>query len=128
MNDTQTSGPIFSDFASDPDFEDLLEMFAETVGERRVLLQQQFRDGSVDEMRVTAHQLKGAGGGYGFDGLSSVAAELEQACKENDIDRVGQISIAERVVPAPLHEQFGNVEEAFRCVRSLHEHNLLIDR
>ncbi len=90
MNSTQTSGPIFSDFADDPDFEDLLEMFAETVGERRVLLQQRFRAGNVDDMRVTAHQLKGAGGGYGFDGLSSVAAELEQACKENDIDRVGQ--------------------------------------
>lgn len=90
MNGTQTSGPIFSDFADDPDFEDLLEMFAETVGERRELLQQQFRAGNVNDMRVTAHQLKGAGGGYGFDGLSSVAADLEQACKENDIDRVGQ--------------------------------------
>ncbi len=89
MSDTQTAGPVFSDFADDPDFEDLLQMFAETIEERSGLLQQQFREGSVDAMRMTAHQLKGAGGGYGFDGLTAVAAELEQACKENDINRVG---------------------------------------
>jgi len=90
MSDTQTTGPVYSDFADDPDFEELLEMFAETIEERQGQLRQQFRDGSVDEMRVTAHQLKGAGGGYGFDGLSSAAAQLEEACKENDVDRVGE--------------------------------------
>lgn len=90
MNQTQTSSPVYSEFSDDPDFEELLEMFVGTIAERREVLEQQYGTGKIEEMRVTAHQLKGAGGGYGFDGLSLVAAELEQACKENDVDRVGE--------------------------------------
>lgn len=90
MSGADSQNPVYSEFANDADFEELLEMFAETIVERKDVLQQQFSDGNLAEMRVTAHQLKGAGGGYGFSGLSDVAADLEQACQENDIDRVGQ--------------------------------------
>jgi len=84
------NSPVYSDFAADPDFEELLEMFVGTIDERRGTLEKQFQNCEMDGLRVSAHQLKGAGGGYGFDGLSLIAAQLEEACKENDIDRVGE--------------------------------------
>jgi len=86
---TALNGPVYSAFADDPDYADLLKMFVETMSEKRQTVQDAFGAGDLDGVRTQAHQLKGAGGGYGFNGLSSVAAELEEACKAGDIDRVG---------------------------------------
>lgn len=86
---TVLNGPVYSTFADDPDYADLLKMFVETMPEKRQAVEEAFGSGDLDGVRTQAHQLKGAGGGYGFDGLSSVAAELEEACKAGDIDRVG---------------------------------------
>ena len=58
--------------------------------EKKQLLEEAHRAGDVDQLRTHAHQLKGAGGGYGFQGLSEIAAELEDACKANDVDDVGE--------------------------------------
>ena len=89
-NNTTTETPVYSTFADDPDFEELLEMFADAIPEKRQALEESHRTGEVDQLRTQAHQLKGAGGGYGFQGLSEVAAELENACKANDVDGVGK--------------------------------------
>ncbi len=90
MSEAAPQAPVYSEFSDDPDFEELLEMFVDTIAERKDLLQQQFSSGNLPDIRVTAHQLKGAGGGYGFNDLTTLAADLEEACKENNIDRVGQ--------------------------------------
>jgi histidine phosphotransfer protein HptB len=81
---------VRSAFADDGDFEDLLRAFAETIPEKRQALRALHRGGDLDQIRRWAHQLKGAGGGYGFLGLSRAAAELEQACQANDPNRVVQ--------------------------------------
>jgi HPt (histidine-containing phosphotransfer) domain-containing protein len=82
------AGPIRSTLADDGDFVELLELFAETLPEKRVTVRELQNKGAVDELRVWAHQLKGASGGYGFPGLSEAAAELEQGCKAGETDRV----------------------------------------
>ena len=91
-NRTETQEPIYSSLAGDPDFDELLEMFAESLAEKRQGLEESFRGGQFDQLRRQAHQLKGAGGGYGFDGLTDVARELEDACKADDssLDRIGE--------------------------------------
>jgi HPt (histidine-containing phosphotransfer) domain-containing protein len=75
---------VISGFADDPDFQDLLEMFAESISRQRQELEASHRDGDVQQLQALAHTLKGAGGGYGFPEMTTLAAELENACKSDD--------------------------------------------
>jgi HPt (histidine-containing phosphotransfer) domain-containing protein len=84
------SGPIRSSFADDGDFAELLQQFAETIPEKRQTVRALQQKGAVEELRVWAHQLKGASGGYGFAVLSEAAGELEQSCKTAHSQRVSQ--------------------------------------
>lgn len=89
--ETRSEDPVYSEFAGDPEFVELLEMFAESTTEKRTLLQASFAAGDFDAVKTYAHQLKGAGGGYGFPGLTVVAGELEETCKDPDADRIEQM-------------------------------------
>jgi HPt (histidine-containing phosphotransfer) domain-containing protein len=82
------SAAIHSEFASDPDYRDILELFADALPERKRSLVDAFRDGNMRELGTLAHQLKGAGGGFGFPGLTAHAADLESACKTGSPDRI----------------------------------------
>jgi HPt (histidine-containing phosphotransfer) domain-containing protein len=92
MTEAMVNAPIYSAFRDDEDFQELLVDFVQSAHERTATLSEAFQQGSVDTVRTLAHQLKGAGGGYGFDDLSVIAAELEQACKAEtpNIDEIGQ--------------------------------------
>ncbi len=81
---------IQSDFADDPDFREILEMFAEAIPEKQRDLQSSCRDGDIEQLRISAHQLKGAGGGYGFPDLTKLSAALEDACKADDFSRIDE--------------------------------------
>lgn len=41
-----------------------------------------------DSIRELSHKIKGSGGGYGFIGLSKIAAEVEQAAKNSDLETI----------------------------------------
>lgn len=84
------SEPIYSAFADDSDFRELLEEFAAALPKRRDGLQAAYRAGAFDELRSRAHQLKGAGGGFGFPQLSELAAELELASQSQDAAELGE--------------------------------------
>lgn len=43
---------------------------------------------AFDNIRELAHKIKGSGGGYGFAGLSQIAAELEQAAKDSNLEAI----------------------------------------
>ncbi len=63
------------------DFEDLLPKFMtnrkkEVVTMREALARQDF-----ETVRKIAHGMKGAGGSYGFDRVTAMAATIEQAAK-----------------------------------------------
>ena len=80
---------IRSEYADDPDFAELLELFLDSTQSKGSELREAFASQQWDAIRVIAHQLKGAGGGDGFSGLTSVAGDVESACKSNDIQRIG---------------------------------------
>ena len=80
--------PVYSSFSDDPDFAELVEFFVDAIPERIELLRESYQKQDIEQLRTTAHQLKGAGGGYGFEELSTHAARLEQACKQNDSDAI----------------------------------------
>lgn len=79
---------VRSQYADDPDFAELIEFFVDAIPERREYLETEFSRGNLEQVRVTAHQLKGAGGGYGFDELSVLAADLEQACQSGNLAEI----------------------------------------
>lgn len=89
----RTAEPLLSRFRDDHDFRELLEEFVGSAHERRTSLEAAFAEGSTRELGRLAHQVKGAGGGYGFDLLSEVAARLEAACRnpEPDLEEIGQL-------------------------------------
>ena len=86
VNSTRTTSvePVYSSYRDEEDFQELLEEFLQSAQVRRHELQSSFLAGEIDAVRAQAHQLKGAGGGYGFEGLSVLAAQLENVCKYSD--------------------------------------------
>ena len=82
--------PVRSEFAADPDFRELLEEFAAAMPVRRDGLLDAHRRNAYDLLRTRAHQLKGAGGGFGFPRLSELAAALAQACQGQDPERTAE--------------------------------------
>jgi histidine phosphotransfer protein HptB len=82
------TGVVQSEFSGDPDYVELLELFAQALPERRGRLKSTFKAGQIVELRLLAHQLKGAGGGYGFPELTERAAELEATCKAREASAI----------------------------------------
>jgi HPt (histidine-containing phosphotransfer) domain-containing protein len=76
--------PVVSEFAADPDYRELLEIFVSAMPERAAGLTAAHRDGDLATLCSRAHQLKGAAGGYGFPELTKLAASLERACASDD--------------------------------------------
>ena len=80
--------PIYSEFAADPDYLELIEIFVMGMSHKIADLENAFEAGDRPSLTMLAHQLKGSGGGYGFGAISAVAAELEDACKADDSDLI----------------------------------------
>jgi HPt (histidine-containing phosphotransfer) domain-containing protein len=98
--------PVHSSFAADPDMVEIVREFALELPGRADRLEGLLAAGALDELRVMAHQLKGAGGGYGFDEITQLAAALEHAIHERrpaqEIDgRTGELCKLLRAVVAP---------------------------
>lgn len=57
-----------------------MERRVSDVGALRVAMMQH----AFDEARVIGHRMKGSGGGYGFDPITEIGAEIEQAAQDAD--------------------------------------------
>ena len=75
--------PIRSCFEDDPDMMEIVREFAAEAPERADQLQAMQQAQELLPLKTLAHQLKGAGGGYGFDSISEVAGRLEEALKSS---------------------------------------------
>ena len=87
-----TAEPVYSSHRDDPDYRDLLAEFAAAAPRQIEWLRDAFAADQLETLRVQAHQLKGSGGGYGFQELSNLAAELEVACQQ-------PLTSPDRIVP-----------------------------
>ena len=88
MVDALENTPVRSSFYDDEDFLELIEMFVDGIEEKKTILRQASISDQVEELKVLAHQLKGASAGYGFEELSQIAAELEIVCKADDLSGI----------------------------------------
>ena len=68
--------PLYSTLASDPDMNELVEMFVDEMPGRVDSLNTQEKEKDWEGMARSAHQLKGSGGGYGFEPITTSAAKL----------------------------------------------------
>ncbi len=73
---------ILSIYEDDPDMLEIVREFVAELPNRVAALESHLANGDMPELQTLAHQLKGAGGGYGFPQITEVAAVLEQAVKE----------------------------------------------
>ncbi|MEX1229271.1 MAG: Hpt domain-containing protein [Planctomycetaceae bacterium] len=90
MTARRTAAPVHSEFSNDPDFEEILHLFVESIPEKQKNFREYYLQGEWNSLKAQAHQLKGSGGGYGFDDLTVEASNLERACQSQDIDQIGQ--------------------------------------
>lgn len=67
---------------------EIVREFASELPDRAAQANAHLADGDLDALQTLAHQLKGAGGGYGFTSITEVAASLESALKEGAGDSV----------------------------------------
>ncbi len=73
---------IRSTYEDDPDMLEIVQEFAAELPDRVKSLEDCLEAGDLSQLQTLAHQLKGAGGGYGFPPITEVAAQLEQVLKD----------------------------------------------
>ena len=81
-----------SELADDPDLADLVGRFVNSLDGKVANMRARFASGDANELAMLAHQLKGAGGGYGFPAITEAASRLEANVKEGEDS--GQIEMA----------------------------------
>jgi HPt (histidine-containing phosphotransfer) domain-containing protein len=70
---------FFSTLARDPEMAELVSVFVLELPSRLAAIRRAASDGDCPTINRLAHQLKGAGGSYGFAQLSSAAGDLDRA-------------------------------------------------
>ncbi len=78
--------PVYSVFGDDPEMADMVEQFAREMPIRVQCLGELLDSADWAELGSFAHQLKGAAGGYGFDGITQLAARLENTIRHAETD------------------------------------------
>lgn len=79
---TNPDRPVVSQFVDDPDMRELLELFVAEMPCRAEQLRTAAAASDISSLRRLAHQLKGAGGGYGFSTISNAAGRVETLAAE----------------------------------------------
>ena len=76
-------GQVRSELVDDPDMKELIAQFTRQLPQSVSDLQRQLDQGNLEELARIAHRMKGAGGGYGFNQITELAASAEKAIKDS---------------------------------------------
>jgi signal transduction histidine kinase/HPt (histidine-containing phosphotransfer) domain-containing protein len=76
--------PLASTYSGDPDMEPLIRDFVDELPVRLEEMEQALDRGDRDRIRRVAHQLRGAGGAYGFASVTDCCKTLEEAAGRAD--------------------------------------------
>ena len=74
----------------DRELEDIVPLFMAQTEKDIKLMFEAVNTKNSETLRITAHSLKGAGGSYDMPLITELAAEVEQAAKENNLDKAEQ--------------------------------------
>ena len=78
------TGLLYSCLSNDPELMEIVEMFVEEMPDRTATLLDQLEASDWEGLQRTAHQLKGAGGSYGYAPISHYAGVLDQAVGQGE--------------------------------------------
>lgn len=93
-----TIEPLISDYQEDADMRELLIEFCDSLQESCAKLKVGVENSDVEIVRRIAHQLKGAGGGYGYPLITEAGARIEDAVRGSDaIDDNVRILVAQLI-------------------------------
>lgn len=73
----------------DPDLQDLIPGFLENRRKDASTLRQALEAKDFKTVRLLGHRMKGDGGGYGFDAISTIGEALEEAAILEDEATIG---------------------------------------
>ena len=72
----------------DADLEDLIPGFLERRQQDLQTLRVALEKADFEQIRQLAHTLKGVGGGYGFDAISTISQQIQQAADNRRADEI----------------------------------------
>lgn len=72
----------------DPDLEDLIPGFLENRSLEVEKLRSELDNNNFENIASMGHSIKGVGGGYGFDLMSELGANIEAAAKESNAEAI----------------------------------------
>ncbi len=81
LNRQETAELVYSTYRGDADYADILPFFVDEIPEKQAVLRQFGARSDFESLRREAHKLRGSAGGYGFQGVSDLAGQLEESCK-----------------------------------------------
>lgn len=88
-NSNETDGKIV--VLLDADLEELIPGYLEDRREDTGTVMKCLEQGDYQTIRILGHDLKGTGGGYGFDAITLIGNSLEQAAKDQNQDEVRKL-------------------------------------
>jgi HPt (histidine-containing phosphotransfer) domain-containing protein len=91
----------------DQDLEDLIPGFLSNRKEDIVKLKSALANENIDDLRSIGHSLKGVGGGYGFQKITEIGAEIENCAKESNLQSIEELTNS-------LEDYLGRVEIIFQ--------------
>jgi CheY-like chemotaxis protein/HPt (histidine-containing phosphotransfer) domain-containing protein len=103
-----------SEFADDKDMKDVLAEFIAGLPEQVREIERLLEERDANALKRAAHQLKGAGGGYGFPSITDAAARAER-------------QIAEGQPLANVQKQIEELVELIRSVEGYHEPSTAVE-
>jgi HPt (histidine-containing phosphotransfer) domain-containing protein len=74
----------------DPVLQELIPGYLENRGKDLLVYQQALEKENFDTIAILGHSMKGSGGGYGFNDLSSIGRAIEKAAMNKDKESVRQ--------------------------------------
>lgn len=72
----------------DPDLEDLIPGFLENRNLEVEKLRTELSNNNFTSIASIGHSIKGVGGGYGFDLMSELGANIETTAKQNNVEAI----------------------------------------
>lgn len=72
-----------SAYANDPDMAELIEQYTQRLPREVAQLRTLLDGGDLESLRRVTHQLKGSGGGYGFNAITELAGKAEASIKQS---------------------------------------------
>ncbi len=83
---TDAKAPIRSAFSDDPDMADIVKQFVAGLADRVKDMKDALDHNDYQTLNRCAHQMKGAGGSYGYPPLSEQAEKLQQSADKQDAE------------------------------------------